>query len=381
MTSNIKHVKFRIFLFIILFIGIFFAIFLTVLSEPLIKIGIYQSDPKVFIAEDNIPKGFFIDITNHIAKEKDLSIEYVPGGWNENIKKLEKGEIDLVLDASYNKERSEKFKFNNIFIIESWIQVFSYENILLEKIKDFDNKKIGVIKNSIQEKYVNRDIQDNFNVNFETYSYEDYPKMVDALNSKKIDLFLGDRFFAFSKLKNEQIVPKPIVLNPQGIYYLFRKDFNDSIISKFDDSLRSMKNDGNSIYYDSLRKWLDKDLNQKIPFWVKILFLVTISFSLLSAVIFVLWNHKLKKAIQVKTKELGESKKIRERIFESSIIPIVIMDAKTYQYVECNKAAVKASGLKSKENVLSKTPIDLSAPIQYDGTPSEIKAKKYIRIA
>ncbi len=75
---------------------------------------------------------------------------------------------------------------------------------------------------------------------------------------------------------------------------------------------------------------------------------------------------------------LKESEAFRRRVFESSRIPIVVMDAATWRYVDCNPAAVGIYRFASREETLGKTPLDVSAPTQYDGTPSSEKARAYI---
>ncbi len=75
------------------------------------------------------------------------------------------------------------------------------------------------------------------------------------------------------------------------------------------------------------------------------------------------------------------SEEFRKRVFESSRTPIVVMDAESYKYLDCNPAAVSIYRFNSKEETLGKTPLDVSAPVQYDGTPSEEKARYYINQA
>jgi PAS domain S-box-containing protein len=73
-----------------------------------------------------------------------------------------------------------------------------------------------------------------------------------------------------------------------------------------------------------------------------------------------------------------ESEMFRKRVFESSRIPIVVMDAASFKYIDCNPAAVDIYRLSSREETLGKTPLDVSAPVQYDGIPSGKKARFYI---
>ena len=71
----------------------------------------------------------------------------------------------------------------------------------------------------------------------------------------------------------------------------------------------------------------------------------------------------------------------RERVFENSPMPIVVMDAKTYKYIDCNRASIAIYGYAFKEALLGKTPMDVSAPVQYDGIPSPERAVFYINKA
>ncbi len=78
---------------------------------------------------------------------------------------------------------------------------------------------------------------------------------------------------------------------------------------------------------------------------------------------------------------LRDSEAFRKRVFDSSKLPIVIMDAKTFKYIDCNPSAAEVCRCASREELLGKTPMDFSAPLQYDGTPSLKKARFYIEKA
>ncbi len=71
----------------------------------------------------------------------------------------------------------------------------------------------------------------------------------------------------------------------------------------------------------------------------------------------------------------------REFAFESLRIPVVVMDAATWQYVDCNPAAVAIYGFASREEVVGKAPVDVSTAVQYDGRPSAEVAGERIRQA
>ena len=101
---------------------------------------------------------------------------------------------------------------------------------------------------------------------------------------------------------------------------------------------------------------------------------------LAGGVIFVLGVSLLltNRRLATKQRKLQESEEFRRRVFDSSRLAIVVMDAVTFKYIDCNPATVQIYRLASREEVLGKTPLDVSAPVQYDGTPAAEKAQYYI---
>jgi PAS domain S-box-containing protein len=71
----------------------------------------------------------------------------------------------------------------------------------------------------------------------------------------------------------------------------------------------------------------------------------------------------------------------RERLFESSLVPTAVMDARTGAIIDCNPAAVRVYGFPNRASVIGGTPEVFSAPVQYDGTPSDQKGTQFIRQA
>jgi PAS domain S-box-containing protein len=75
---------------------------------------------------------------------------------------------------------------------------------------------------------------------------------------------------------------------------------------------------------------------------------------------------------------LRESNAYTKVLFSDSRIPLVVLDPQTGKFLDCNQAAVDIYQLEHAENVLGRTPLDVSAPIQYDGTDSAVAAQAHI---
>ena len=78
---------------------------------------------------------------------------------------------------------------------------------------------------------------------------------------------------------------------------------------------------------------------------------------------------------------LMESEAYSKALFVNSDTPLVIMDPNTGTFIDCNEAAVGIYHLGDRKDVLGMTPLDVSAPMQYDGTPSAEAAQFHVAAA
>lgn len=90
-------------------------------------------------------------------------------------------------------------------------------------------------------------------------------------------------------------------------------------------------------------------------------------------------NESLEQKVRERTAELQEQKAYSDALFRHSHIPLVVMDPDSGIFVDCNQAAVDIYRLGSRENILGKTPMEVSAPTQYDDTPSQIAAAAHLK--
>lgn len=78
---------------------------------------------------------------------------------------------------------------------------------------------------------------------------------------------------------------------------------------------------------------------------------------------------------------LADSEAYSRALFQYSYLPQVVIDGRTGCYIDCNDAAVDIYRMGRREQVLGKSPIDVSAPTQYDGTPSPEAVRGHIEQA
>ena len=83
-------------------------------KKPIIKVHNELNWPPYNYSINNKAEGFSIDYMNLLASKIGLEVQYISGfSWNEYIEKLEKNEIDIMLNISKTPSREEKFQFTS----------------------------------------------------------------------------------------------------------------------------------------------------------------------------------------------------------------------------------------------------------------------------
>ena len=78
---------------------------------------------------------------------------------------------------------------------------------------------------------------------------------------------------------------------------------------------------------------------------------------------------------------LKASEAFRRRVFDSSPVPMVVVDPQNDRFIDCNLAAVTAYGFESRELALGHTLQEVSAPVQYDGRPPALAVQAHLQLA
>ena len=80
--------------------------------------------------------------------------------------------------------------------------------------------------------------------------------------------------------------------------------------------------------------------------------------------------HSQINVLQTAEKKIHESEAYNKVLFSDSGIALVVLDPQNGMFIDCNQAAVNIYRLPDRASVIGLSPIDVSAPTQYDGTPS-----------
>lgn len=311
-------------------------------SDP-VRIGVYQNTPLTFIEENGKTKGFFIDILEYIASKKGWEIEYVHSSLPECLSNLENGNIDLLGVIAYSETRGRIFDYTYESVITNWGQMYLNKKSDIESILDLKGKKVAVLQNDI---YFNnlRKLVNQYGIKcrfIEAFEYEDVLALVEI---GRCEAGLVSQIYGLQRERDYDIIKSSILLSPQKLYWAAPKGKNQELLYKLDSSLRNLKNNQQSIYYEALVKWFSIGEKSKFGKWFKWMIssfvVLLILFFTVSLILRVQVKSKTNELL-IKNEELRESEERFRNVYDTAPLAFVVWDINT-RVTDWNK---KAEGL------------------------------------
>ncbi|MBU0732445.1 transporter substrate-binding domain-containing protein [Patescibacteria group bacterium] len=342
------------------------ALFLAFLSPNLVnaqedptivRVGVYDNSPKIFMDEDGEIKGFWADIINYMAEQEGWQVQYVYGTWDEGLERLANNEIDIMVDIALSEERERLYDFNEKSVLSSWAQVYAREGIEINSFFDFQDKKIAILKSGIHfsgplglEKLL-----ESFGIEVNYFDVEEYADVFQLLDQGEADIGVVSRFFGEANAEKYNIVQTSLVFNLVELRFAFPKNAPDNnyIIPVIDQYLKNMKSNPDSIYYQSIDEHFPgiKEEVEIFPIWAKWV-IYGGGFLLLIAGLFIIvmrtYQRTLKREVHEQTAQFEKSEEKYRQITEASIDGIVQI-GKNGKVIFANDAAARIWGFNKKE--------------------------------
>lgn len=157
-----------------------------------VRVGWYES-PFNMIDAYGRRSGYAYEYQKKIAAYSGWNFEYVEGSWPELMQMLIDGEIDLMSDVSFTKERTESMLFSSLPMGEEVYYVFiSPDNKEIDKddLSTFNGKKVGINKGSVQVDFF-REWEKANGVEAEIVEMtEDLEESISMLHRGDIDMYV-----------------------------------------------------------------------------------------------------------------------------------------------------------------------------------------------
>jgi len=295
----------------IVYIVFTIAVSLSSAGERVVRVGVYDNAPKIFVSESGKPEGIFIDIIEYIAAHERWKLRYVHCAWNDCLTRLERGEIDLMPDVAYTAERDKRYSFNKVPVLSSWFQVYSLRGSGIKSLMDLRGKRIAVLKNSVQQEVFAR-MAESFGLHINIVTVQEYDEVFEFVKRGEADVAVANHFYGTLHARQFGLEDTAIVFNPSALYFASRRG-NEELLNAIDNILPGLKKDTHSIYYKSLNRWTSEEVEFELPAWMRTLGIIIGLALIMSIIGAILLKHQ----VNMRTRELREAnQRMEERIIE-----------------------------------------------------------------
>jgi len=356
----------------------------------IVKVGVYENPPKVFTEESGKAAGIFIEILEAIAVEEQWELEYVGGSWGEGLERLKQGRIDIMPDVAYSAERETIFTYHDEPVLSDWFQVYAPKESGIKSIVDLAGKSIAVLERSVQQDAFTH-LTEKFGFDSTILPLPDYKTIFQQVSQGIADAAITNRFYGLVHSQEFVLDDTAIIFNPTKLFFAFPKTIDPLVVKAIDAHMVPMKEEPQSIYYESLKRWTSEKVSFALPVWVKIVGVAAATVLLTSVIGIILFRIQLhrrtlelqeinqenqrlvgkleQKMLQLEEevdtrrqaeKELRETSAFLNSIIENMPDMIFLKDAEELRFIRFNKAGEDLLGF-SRDDLIGKSDHDFFA--------------------
>ncbi len=347
--------------------GIFLMLTLLVLVFPvkaraadspakLKTIIVNNYHPYTFMNDRGEPDGFAVEIARAVTNEMGLELDIQAGKWDQAMKELEEGSIDLLPMMAYSPERDQVFDFSVPHTI-AYDAVFIKQGAAgIRSMQDLSGKTVIVMNRDIAHSYL---LSSGLSKTMTLQLKDSLPDALKQLSEGRGDAAIMPKLVGILTLKKMNLpgIESSFLIDQYTRPFSFAvREGNQLLLERLNQGLNIIKNTGR---YDSIyKKWFG-DLEDP---WLHLkIFLKYVLLSAIVLLIFLVWNILLNRKVQKKTRELNQSnKELAEQgeryraLFDFSPLPLIVTQDE--QIVFLNPAAIGLFGAADKDEVIGTSP-------------------------
>lgn len=238
----------------------------TLPAERVVRLGVYDNPPKIFMDADGQPSGAFGGLARELAALQGWRLQAVPCEWQECLSLLEQGKLDLMPDVAYSEERATRFAFHQEPVMHSWSQVYQRKNLHIESVLDLRGLRVAVLEGGTQQPYF-ESLLAGFGVPVQWVPESTLAQAFQAVTQGRADVVLSNHVYGEWRAEQHGVVRTPIVFQPSRLFFAAPRSGAPELLNAIDAQLRRWKAERDSFYHRNQQLWGGEQAPHRVPAW------------------------------------------------------------------------------------------------------------------
>ena len=324
-------------------------------QEPITyRVGVFNFYPAIYAQDDGTIGGFYTDMLKEIEAREPVRFEYVYGSWDEGLRRLKNGTVDMLTSVAKTAERESYMTFGEVPLLTVWGELCVRkssdfpEHSEFTKVTDLNGKTVAVMINDFNAQSFQSYIA-KFDVSCRYVSVPDFRSVLAAVRDKEADAGVVSALVGDSLQGEYGLVSSGLAFNPFDIYFTVARGKHAGLIRMLDKYLIEWKRNPASVYYSARLKWGHEAERARIPSWLHTVLIALAAVLILAAAFIIL----LRLRVHAVTRALAESKDMLKLILNSTAEGIYGVDGEG-KCVFCNASALALLGYRAEEELLGR---------------------------
>ncbi len=219
-----------------------------------LNVGIYDQKPDVYIARDGRPAGILGELLNEIARQEGWTIQTQACAWEQCMRLLADGKIDLLPDVYYTLERAQTFGLHHVPALHSWSQVYARPDHAIRSIADLENLSVAVLAGSTQQDYLKGTLL-GLRIKASTDPVQTLEAGFQRVQAGRDDAVAADFYTGEILAQEYRLVATPLIFQPTQAFYATPKGRHPEVLAAIDRHLSAWQATPGSFYYRTLDGW------------------------------------------------------------------------------------------------------------------------------
>ncbi|MFA7405322.1 MAG: transporter substrate-binding domain-containing protein [Pelobacteraceae bacterium] len=304
-------------LFCLLLLNVMLLSPLPAVSAPLqtVRIGAFNLYPTIFQAKDGSVQGFYVDFLKEIANREGWNIEYVYGSWADGLSRIKTGEVDVLTNVAFTRERAEFMDYGKTQLLTVWAELYVPTGSDIDNIRQVKGKKIALMKGDFNAANF-RNLLEKFGIPCNLVEYGNFEEVFQEVSSRQVDGGIVNNTFGAAKQHEYDLKSSGVIFNPFDIYFTVAKGKNRQILETLDNYLIEWRNDESSPYHQARQRWAHGSAStiRVIPSWLRHALVLFLGISGVAVAFIIMLRIQVRRKTNELKSEFAERIKIADEL-------------------------------------------------------------------